>query len=62
VNGGISETCVTLYKGVPYPDLNGAAKINIGLDIINTLSEHYGLSAPIFIDERESIVKLNSAS
>ncbi|SMB98000.1 SMC domain protein [Thermanaeromonas toyohensis ToBE] len=58
VNGGIAETCVTLYKGVPYPDLNGAAKINIGLDIINTLAEHYGFYAPIFIDERESVTNL----
>jgi len=58
VNGGLTETCVTLYKGVPYPDLNGAAKINIGLDIINTLAEHYGLYAPIFVDERESVTEL----
>lgn len=58
VNGGIAETCVTLYKGVPYPDLNGAAKVQIGLDIIKTLSEHYGFRAPIFVDERESISEL----
>jgi DNA repair exonuclease SbcCD ATPase subunit len=58
VNGGIAETCVTLYKGVPYPDLNGAAKINIGIDIINTLAEHYDFSAPIIVDERESVTDL----
>ena len=58
INGAIVETCETLYQGVPYPDLNGAAKINIGLDIINTLSEYYGFSAPIFIDNREAVTKL----
>ena len=58
VNGAVVETCVTLYQGVPYPDLNGAAKINIGLDIINTLSEFYGFAAPIFIDNREAVTKL----
>lgn len=59
VNGGISETCETLYEGVPYGDgLNNAAKINVGLDIINTLSEHYGIFAPIFIDNAEAVTKL----
>ena len=58
VNGAVVETCETLYNGVPYPDLNGAMKINIGLDIINTLSEFYGFLAPIFIDNREAVTKL----
>ncbi len=58
INGGIQECCETTYLGVPYPDLNNAAKINVGLDIINTLSEYYNFSAPIFIDNRESVTKL----
>lgn len=57
INGGLKEVCNTTYKGVPYNDLNNAAKINIGLDIINTLSEHYGFSAPIFIDNAEAVTK-----
>ena len=52
INGGIKECCETVYEGVPYSDLNNAARINIGLDIINTLSEHYNFSAPIFVDNR----------
>lgn len=55
VNGGISETFVTTVGGVPFEDLNNASKINAGLDIIETLSDYYGLKAPIFIDNRESI-------
>jgi DNA repair exonuclease SbcCD ATPase subunit len=63
VNGGISETCETLYKGVPYGSgLNNAARINVGLDIINTLSDHYGFTAPIFVDNREAVTKLIDAN
>ncbi|QQE80890.1 AAA family ATPase [Alicyclobacillus sp. SO9] len=58
INGGLKETCETLYKGVPYKDMNNAARINIGLDIINTLSEHYGLTAPIFVDNAEAVTAL----
>lgn len=59
VNGGLQETCETLYDGVPYGSgLNNAARINVGLDIINTLAEHYGISAPIWIDNAESVVEL----
>lgn len=54
-NGGIAETCETLYNGVPYSQLNDEAKLNVGLDIINTLNEYYGIDVPIFIDNRESI-------
>jgi len=55
INGGIIETCVALVDGVPFSDANNAAKYNAGLDIINTLSTYYNVSAPIFIDNRESI-------
>lgn len=59
INGGLEECCETLYKGVPYSSgLNNAARINVGLDIINTLSEHYGLSAPIFVDNAEAVTQL----
>ena len=58
INGGIEECCEVMYKGVPYTDLNSAMKTNIGLDIINTLSEHYGFQAPIFVDNAESVTKL----
>lgn len=62
VNGGLSETCETLYEGVPYGSgLNNAARINVGLDIINTLSGHYGVYAPIFVDNAESVCDLYHA-
>lgn len=55
VNGGIAETCVCEYNGVPYPTLNTAAKLLAGLDVLNTLSKFYGISAPVFCDNRESV-------
>lgn len=59
INGGLQEVCETLFEGVPYSSgLNNAAKINVGLDIINTLSEHYGFKAPIFVDNAEAVTKL----
>jgi DNA repair exonuclease SbcCD ATPase subunit len=59
VNGAVEEVCETLYQGVPYSSaLNNAAQINVGLDIINTLSEHYGFEPPIWIDNREAVTRL----
>ena len=55
LNEGEKETCVTLFNGIPYnSNLNSEARINVGLDIINTFSKHYNIVAPIFIDNRES--------
>lgn len=55
INGGEVETCVATINGVPFADLNTASKINAGLDIINAISKHYDVVAPIFIDNAESI-------
>lgn len=55
VNGAIEDCCEALIKGVPFSNANKAAQINAGLDIINALCAHYGVQAPIFIDNRESI-------
>ncbi|MCM1566067.1 MAG: hypothetical protein NC238_09005 [Dehalobacter sp.] len=58
INGGVNECCETLYQGVPYTGgLNNAARINVGLDIINTLADYYGFNAPIFIDNREAVTR-----
>lgn len=59
INQGIDECCETLYNGVQFNHgLNSGARINVGLDIIRTLSEHYGFSAPIFVDNKESVTDL----
>ena len=55
INGALVECCDTMVNGVPWNDVNNGGQINGGLDIIGTLSEHYGVSAPIFIDNAESV-------
>lgn len=59
VDGTLVDVCETTYNGVPYGSgLNNAAKINVGLDIIQTLSEHYGFRVPVFIDNAEAVTRL----
>lgn len=59
INGGEVECCEALVNGVPYNDgLNKAMTINAGLDIISTLSGFYGVTAPVFIDNAESVTEL----
>lgn len=59
INQGINEVCETLHNGIPFNHgLNSAARINVGLDIINTLSEYYGFQSVIFVDNKESTNKL----
>ena len=59
INEGIKECCEALVNTngswVPYGDANNAARINSGLDIINTLTSHYGVSAPVFVDNAEAV-------
>lgn len=57
-NGGVEERCDVTYDGVPYTGLNNGMKINVGIDIIDTLSAAYGVSVPLFIDNAESVTKL----
>lgn len=58
-NGNIEETCITTFEGIEFGrGLNTAAMINVGLDIINTLTEHYNVYAPIFIDNAESVTNV----
>lgn len=59
VNGGISECCEITVNGIPFDcGLNNAARINAGLDVCRTLSRHFGLVAPTFVDNAESVCEL----
>ena len=57
-NDGIEECCEVAVNGVPYGDLNNAMRINVGLDIIRTLSEYYQFNAPVFVDNAESVTEI----
>ena len=58
LNGNVEECCETTYKGVPYRSMNNAARINIGLDIINALTSYFKVNAPVFIDNAEAVTEL----
>ena len=58
INGSEVETCEATVDGVPFSTLNQARQMNVGLDIINTICEKEEISAPIVIDNRESISEI----
>lgn len=57
-NGGLEERCDVTYGGVPYASINNGAQINVGIDIINTMSRAHGVSVPLFVDNAESVTHL----
>lgn len=59
INGGVKETCECTVNGVPLSSLNNGHRIVAGLDIIHSLSNLYGVSCPIFVDNAESINDFN---
>jgi DNA repair exonuclease SbcCD ATPase subunit len=59
LNGGMKDCCECTVNGVPYSTLNSGHRIIAGLDIISSLSELYGVSVPIFIDNAESLNEFN---
>lgn len=56
--GNVFETCIPLVDGKPLATENTAKRINAGLDIINAFTKHYGITAPIFVDNKESVTEL----
>ena len=63
INGGITDVCQCMVKCstglVPYGGANTASKINADIEIVNVLSEHYDVYLPLFLDNSESINKVN---
>ena len=62
VNGSIEECCETTFNGVPYRSMNNAARINVGLDIINALTDFYKVSAPVFVDNAEAVTEFTDVN
>ena len=59
VNGGLADCCEPMdMNGSTFDGTNNAMKINIGMDIIDTLSAHFGRRVPIFVDNAESVTQL----
>ena len=60
-NGGVEDRCDVTVDGVPYVGLNNGMRINVGLDIVNTLSRHFGVYVPLWIDNAESVTNLETS-
>lgn len=63
INGGIKEICEILVSdeqgnNIAFSVANNAGRINACIEIINFLSDKWGVRLPLFIDNAESIVKL----
>ena len=63
LNGGVKEDCEVMIpteggRMVPFAFANNAARINAGLEIIDTLSRHWNLTMPVFVDNAESVTRL----
>lgn len=55
LDGNMKPYCECYHDGVSYSRLNGAAKVNAGIDIANTFSRFYEVSVPMVLDECESV-------
>jgi len=63
INGGLKEDCEVMIpdgdgRMVPYAFANNAARINAGLEIIDALSNHWGVTMPVVVDNAESVTRL----
>lgn len=59
-NGRVVDICeIVDDNGVPFDrGLNRGAQVNMGVDICRTLSRHYGVFLPLWVDNTESVTKL----
>ena len=60
INGGLREVCEPTIRNkdgewVEYRSVNYAAQVNAKLDIVTTISKHYGVHLPIIMDQGESV-------
>lgn len=62
ISGGVNDQmCEAIVDGVPYAGgLNNARRVQAGLDIINTIGEHFGKTAPVVIDNAESVSEIET--
>lgn len=59
INGGIADDCEAILNcdgvEVPFKSANNAARINAGLEVIDTLGAYFGFTLPIWVDNCESV-------
>lgn len=62
ISGGYEPACEILINGVPFDSANHAAQINTGIKIINSLTKHHDIYAPIFVDNAEAVNKVEETN
>lgn len=59
INGGIADACAAMIPCdgalVPYESANTASQVRADVEIVNVLSEHYGVRMPLFVDNAERV-------
>lgn len=60
INGGVTECCEAItINGAAYNSaMSNGERVKISLDICSTLSKHFGINLPIFIDNAESVTDM----
>lgn len=61
-NGGIEDCCTATVSGVPYADLNNAARINAGIEASRVICRAHGIICPCFVDNAESVNNITPPS
>jgi DNA repair exonuclease SbcCD ATPase subunit len=65
LNGGVKDCCEVLIPSeggtlVPWPVANNAAKINAGMEIIDTLRSAWDMHVPVFVENAEAVTHLTT--
>lgn len=58
-NDGEKEICQAVIAGVPYEQQNRATQVNASIDIINGFCQAFDICLPLFVDNAESVNKIN---
>lgn len=57
-NGELKTCCKAMVNGVSYANINTAAKVQVGIELAKLFSEFYGVKAPLWVDDKESVLEL----
>lgn len=57
-NGELKTCCKAMVNGVSYANINTAAKVQVGVELAKLFSQFYGVKAPLWVDDKESVLKL----
>lgn len=57
-NGELKTCCKAMVNGVSYANINTAAKVQVGVELAKLFSEFYGVKAPLWVDDKESVLEL----